>query len=158
MCRASVRRVNLLRIRWLEAKINKLASKYTGHSSEASAALVVFNNKESWRRCVQDYSLSKYWLGRRVQANALKMRRKHALQVEPAAEPDMVRWQHLDTPWWSRFLRRSCTNVVVFLFILATLLSIVYCQVKRDVRAWCYGAVAAALLTYHPRHRGAGVP
>ena len=57
---STARRYNLWRLGRLEERINKAASKFTGHSSEASAAFIVFNNKESYRRCVADYALSKY--------------------------------------------------------------------------------------------------
>lgn len=74
-------------------------------------------------------------LGRRFQAPSLQLRRKYPLQVEPAAEPTSVRWENLDTPATSRLLRRSCTNVLATCLVLATLLFVIFCQVKRDVRA-----------------------
>lgn len=45
-----------------------------------------------------------------------------------------MRWENLDTPPASRFLRRSVTNMLATMLILVTLLFLILCQTKRDVR------------------------
>jgi hypothetical protein len=112
------------------------------------AAFVTFNNAESYERCVSDFRPSSTMLGRFLMPDSLKvscrLKKKvaggsvisvphhYALKVIPAPDPSDIQWENLDTTPHIRAVRKTISNTVAFILLLATLVIIVAAEVATE--------------------------
>lgn len=85
-------------------------------------AYVVFNNEESFRRAVADYSSFSL-----CQPRSLRLR-GHSLQVSAAEEPEDVVWENLEVPWWNSVLRRLAVLVLVLVVLALAFVAVLIMQ------------------------------
>lgn len=110
----------------------------TKHAAEQSdkvclGAYVVFNEEESYLRCLEDYHSSTNCCGRMWQPSPLKFRigslesgfKSYPLNVSQAPEPANLAWENLDFSDNARAARRCASACVVFL-LLAVSFAIVF--------------------------------
>lgn len=55
-------------------------------------AFVIFNNRKSQQRCLDEYAGSSTWVGRQSQKRQLRFRGTAAIAVTEAPEPSDIRW------------------------------------------------------------------
>ena len=125
----------------IEERLRSLDLRHAAQlSSDVTGAFVIFNNEESYRRCLYDYQHSDAWyndlcgLGcnRCCQPPPLRFKEKRPLVVTPASEPSDVIWENLQTPQWERALRVTCTNTAMLLFLVASFVAIVLSQRQQE--------------------------
>ncbi|CAE7509032.1 unnamed protein product [Symbiodinium sp. KB8] len=130
------------RLAAIESRLHKLDLKHARSiNSSVIGAFVVFNNEESWRRCLYDYQVSQRWYfpvvaacrcHRTCQAPPLWFENKHPLIVHRAPAPTDVIWENLEVPGWERALRISLANLCMLLFLAASLIGIVLAQQQQE--------------------------
>ena len=130
------------RLAAIESRLHKLDLKHARSiNSSVIGAFVVFNNEESWRRCLYDYQVSQRWYfpvvaacrcHRTCQAPPLWFENKHPLIVHRAPAPTDVIWENLEVPGWERALRISLANLCMLLFLAASLVGIVLAQQQQE--------------------------
>lgn len=93
------------------------------------SAFVMFENEESRKRCLYDYST---WNSRCTgQAKPLLFRGKHALEVREAAEPDEIAWENMEVTDGARCCRQCLTALVALVLLVASLIVIVAANVAK---------------------------
>jgi len=120
----------------IEVRLRRLDLRHASKlRDDVIGAFVVFNNEESYRRCLYDYDGTKAWwmdlCGRGpnhcCQPPPLRMRGR-ALVVGQAPEADDVIWENLQTPQWERSLRVACTNLLMLLLLAVSFVAILLSQ------------------------------
>ena len=160
----------------IEARLRKLDLRHASTlRSDVIGAFVVFNNEESYRRCLYDYDGSDRWYadlcgrGSNACCQAAPLRlRGQALMVTPAPEADDVIWENLQTTGAERALRVACTNIVMLLLLALSFVAIVLSQqqqaelnqflpelevCERQAPAVAYGGIAAVPAAVPPLER-----
>jgi len=119
----------------LQARVDRVHARIEAatarRASVALAAYVVFNHRESVRRCMQDYAGADRWFWRWVQAPPLRLRRRHRLQVRGAPEPSNILWENLETSSRNRCMRRTVTALVMLLLLALSFALIFVAQQRK---------------------------
>eukprot|EP00753_Platysulcus_tardus_P018673 PLAT7004.19.p1 GENE.PLAT7004.19~~PLAT7004.19.p1 ORF type:complete len:1050 (+),score=341.53 PLAT7004.19:205-3150(+) len=107
----------------LEDKLQKQLKRVreAGMGDATVAAFVVFNQEESYIRCLVDYGRTTSWLQHAFYPPPLLFRGRHKLIVDDAPEPSDIVWENLETTALSRVLRRAVTMGATLLMLLASL-------------------------------------
>lgn len=77
-----------------------------------------------------------------------------AKQVSPAAEPEHIRWEYLDTKPWTRTWRRGCTWVIVALILAIAYSTLLFANTMRRVCTAVLGVFPFATGTSTPLTHG----
>ena len=90
------------------------------------SAFVVFEHRESKRRCLEDYRQSAAWwgLGGCCVPTYLYFRGTHPLTVSSTAPPSDIMFENLGTPWSTLCCRRTSTWLVTALLLTCSFLII----------------------------------
>jgi hypothetical protein len=121
-------------------ELDDLKSTHENPMDICVAAFVVFNNEESYARCLDDYSTSSVWWMRWWQPQALRYldiaKKKHAITVVPAPDPEDVLWENLEFTPFQRRMFKYFTQTVTLLCLLVSFVMIYGASVvKKDAAA-----------------------
>ncbi|CAM9587159.1 unnamed protein product [Chrysoparadoxa australica] len=89
-------------------RLETFAADFESISWKCIGAFVVFNHKESFRRCIRDYSRASKWL----QPKPLRFKGIHPLTVVKAPNPSDIKWENMEVTRRQRFLRVALTVLV----------------------------------------------
>lgn len=94
--------------------------------SKTHAAFVVFNHRESARRCEEDYEGSTSICSTHYccQPKALRLQhnnKRHRISVQRANDPSDIKWQNLDVGGTTRCIRSSIVVIITLILITSSL-------------------------------------
>ncbi len=103
-------------------------------STDTVGAFVTFNNEESVRRCLQDYSGSDSWLSISnfwFQATPLRFRGKDRLTCVHAPDPSQIVWQNLELSSANRLCRQMTVNGLLLALLVISFIFIILAQAQQ---------------------------
>ena len=89
-------------------------------------AYVTFNQPESARRCVDDYSTTN-WYNRIFQEKELKFNGEHPLLVRMAPDPSDIIWENLEIPASSRRCGKCITCLITTTLLAVSFFTVLFC-------------------------------
>lgn len=121
------------RLQRLELQLKEIDIKFGElYSEKCVGAFVVFNNEESFRRCLFDYKSSNNPFTRVIQPMPLRFSRRQngqtktwKLNVDQAPEPEDVVWEHLEASQIERRFRQILVGLIL-IFLLCCSLGVLF--------------------------------